>query len=525
LILALLVLLACAFRVYSLRYFPVISTDGTSYVGAAVALGRGELGGIGTYGFYSVLIWVAGWFISDLELAGRAVSILFGSLLIVPLYLLGRGIFSRRAALCASLLVVVWPPLVSSSCEVMAHATYDFFQMSGIYLVWRMFRRSTALSGILAGLCICLAYLTRPEGVLLFLLPPLPFLFYYRRQLFEKRTMLASYVGGFSLLCALNLLLVHHVTGEWQLSAKTDSALNDALSYYLKIPDLIYLPDYEPKGYLDILRDHPMFIVTNSLKNLWLTITTTLPVWLWGLVGIGFCSGGFRGERNVIRLFLLSALAPLAVIIVFYYISSGYTEAYLSVLFLWGANGLCCLEGKLAEKVAGLKERRWHASRLSLAAALAVLYALLVFSSQLRETTPDSAYVSKMDNCRRAEKFIGLALKENLPPGKIMTRWARIAFYAERAWVNIPAGVDLDSIVTHARDNGASYLVADCMLYGNRPALGTEIFDPLAKDNMPYGKYFMTDPEWRIRGLKPVFLYTDPRDFGVVVYEIPQPQS
>lgn len=519
LILSALVLLALSFRLYSLQFFHVISTDGTSYAGAAQALARGEFGGIGIYGFYPVLIWIAGWLISDPELAGRVVSLIAGSLLVVPLYLLGRGVGSRRVAFIASLLVIVWPPLVSSSCEVMTQASYDLIQLSAVYLVWRMFQQPSPGAGALAGFCVGLAFLTRPEGVLLFLLPPLPFLFLYHRELRQRWAMPAAYLAGFSALFIINLLLVHHVTGEWQLSAKTDSALNDALSYYLNKPDLIYVPGYEPKGYLDIIRDHPGFIWTNSLKNL-RNMAMLLPAWLWLLIATGFFVDGFSSRVNATRLFLLATLAPLAVLIVFYYVSPGYIEAYLPVMFLWGATGLCFLEGKLAEKLSGITGWQARVSGLPLATSLAMLYALVVFSSQIRENVPDSAYVSTMDNCRRAEKFIGQALKENLPPGKIMTRWARIAFYADREWVNVPAGIDLDAVVRTARENGASYLVADCMLYGNRPTLGAEIFDPLAE--MPYGKYFMTDPDLRIRGLKPVFLYTDPRDFGVIVYEIPQ---
>ncbi|HZV80790.1 MAG TPA: glycosyltransferase family 39 protein, partial [Geobacteraceae bacterium] len=229
-IIASLVLLAFAFRIYSLQFFHVISTDGTGYVDAARALGRGNLTGIGINGFYSVMIWVASRVITDLELAGRVVSILLGSLLIVPLYLLGRDVFSRQVAFCASLLAVVWPPLVSSSCEVMTQASYDVIQLTGIYLVWRMFRQPSATTGALAGLCIGLTYLTRPEGVLLFLLVPLPFLFFRHREIRGNWSVLVAYVAGFSILFGLNVLLVHHITGEWQISAKTDSALNDALS-------------------------------------------------------------------------------------------------------------------------------------------------------------------------------------------------------------------------------------------------------------------------------------------------------
>jgi len=522
LIMATLVLLALALRLYSLQFFDVISTDGTGYVGAAQALGRGDFHGIGTYGFYPVLIRVAGWLIRDLELAGRVVSLVAGSLLVVPLYLLGREILSRRGALCASLMVVVWPPLVSSSCEVMTQASYDFILLSAVYLVWRMFQRPSAPAGALAGLCVGLAFLTRPEGVLLFLLPPLPFLILYHGELRKRWAMPAAYMAGFAALFAINLLLVHHVTGEWQLSAKTDSALNDALGYYLNSPDLMYVPGYEPKGYLDIIRDHPGFIWTNSLKNL-REMATLLPVWLWILIITGFVSGGFSSRVNVIRLFLLATLAPLAVLIVFYYVSHGYIEAYMPVFFIWGANGLVILEKLLVGRLETGWGTKWRAvyGRVPLAVSATVVCSLLVFASQLRADVPDSAYHWEMDNGRREEKRIGLLLKENLPPGKIMTRWARIAFYAGREWVNIPAGVPLEDVIAHARENGVSYLIADGVLYSNRPDLGLEIFDPLKDREQPYGKYFMTDPTLRIMGLKPYFLYTDPRSFGVVVYEIP----
>jgi hypothetical protein len=522
LFMAVLALLACAIRVYSLQFFHVISTDGTSYVGAARALALGEPAGIGTYGFYSVLIWIAGWFINDLELAGRVVSIVCGSLLPVAYFLAGRELFPRRVALCASLVAVAWPPLVSSSCEVMTQASYDLIQLTGIYLLWRMFRRPATLTGVLAGLFVGLTYLTRPEGVLLFLLAPLPLLLFHRREVRAHWSVLVAYLVSFSLLFGLNVLLVHHITGEWQLSAKTDSALNDALSYYLNLPDLNYIPGYEPKGYLEILRDHPLFIVENSLKNI-REMATILPLWFWGLMGIGFLADGFKGERNLVRLFLLTTLAPLGVLIVFYYVSPGYTEAYLPALFFWGAAGLCTLEGLATGKLAGRLGEEWHrrVGRLSLAVVLALLYSLQLFSSQVRADVPDSEYQWQSDNGRRAEKHIGLLLKANLPPGKIMTRWARIAFYAEREWVNIPAGVEFDSIIKTARDNGVRFLVADGVLFSNRPNLGKEIFEPLLDESIPYGKYFMNDQSVKIRGLRPFFLYTDPQSFGVVVYEIP----
>src|SRR6185369_11660010 len=522
-LMVLLFLAALAVRIYSFKFFDVIPTDGTSYVETARAIWRGEINGIGVYGFYPVLIWVASSFISDSELAGRLVSLLFGSMLVIPLYLLGKDVFSRSVALSACLLAIVWPPLVNSSCQVITQSTHTTLQLAGVYFVWRAFKGYRISDGCLAGLFFGLTFLTRPEGILLFFVTPLAFFCYRLKEITRKPAFLWAYSGSFFALFAINMLLVHHVTGEWQLSAKTDSALNDALSYYLKIPDLNYIAGYEPKGYLDIIRDHPGFIWTNSALNLKKAWEIILPAPLWILCAAGFFSGGYSRERNIVRVFLVSTAAPIAVLIVFYYISAGYIEAYLPVIFLWTASGLFAIETWLKSSVAGFlsSARNLVFGRIPILIVASLIYSVSVFVPQMRKDISDSEYKLEMDNGRRGEKFIGLILKESLPPGKIMTRWARIAFYSEREWINIPLGLDYDGIIKTAYDNGVRFLIADCMLYENRPALGLELFEPFMDESLPKGKFFNNDPAARVRSLRPFMVYKDERDVGVIVYELP----
>jgi len=522
-LMVLLLSAALAVRIYSFKFFDVIPTDGTSYVETARAIGRGEISGLGVYGFYPVLIWIVNFFVSDGELAGRLVSLIFGSMLVIPLYLLGKDIFSRSVALSACLVAIVWPPLVNSSCQVITQSTHATLQLTGVYFVWRAFRGQRISDGCLAGFFFGLTFLTRPEGLLLFFTAPLAFLYYRLKEIARKPAFLWAYAGSFFALFVINLLLVHHVTGEWQLSAKTDSALNDALSYYLNIPDLNYIVGYEPKGYLDILREHPEFIWKNSAQNIVKAWRTIVPIPLWILCTAGFFSGGYSRERNLVRIFLVSTAAPVAVLIVFYYISTGYVEAYLPVMFLWAASGFLVVETWLKGKVAGLlSPAQNHVfERMPLLVASALIYSVTVFVPQVREDISDGDYTLQMDNGRRGEKFIGLILKDSLPPGKIMTRWARIAFYAEREWVNIPLGLDYDGIIKLAYDNGVRFFIADCMVYENRPALGLELFEPFMDKTISPGRFFNSDPEARVKGLRPYMVYKDTRDVGVIVYELP----
>lgn len=512
---------ALACRIYSLQFFHVIATDGTTYALTARAVTQGDWHGVAVSGFYPLLIAVATWFVSDLETAGRITSVVFGSLLVIPLYLLGKILFSRKVAIAACLAAIAWPSLIGSSCEVITQATYTTLQIAAFYFIWRGFMSQSVLHGSLAGLFMGLSYCTRPEAILLSVVLPTALIAFSLREWRSKVIFLWTYSGSFLLLFSLNMLLVYHVTGEWQLSAKTDSALNDALSYYLNIPDINYIPGYEPKSYLDIIREHPAFLWKNTLHNLQQAWQTILPLPVWLMVAAGMTTGGFQQEANRRRLFLLATFAPLAVIIVFYYIAGGYAEAYLPVLFLIAAAGLAAAERKLVAYL-GPSVQTWTGllQRSPVLLFSAAVYAVVLFAPQIRPNISDADYKPEMDNGRRAEKHLGKLLKEKLPPGKIMTRWARIAFYAERDWVNVPAEVGYEEIIKSAQDNGVRYLVADAMLYSMRPALGKELFTPLMDPASPPGLYFFTDPAARVKGLRPVFFNNVPDGVGVVVYEI-----
>jgi hypothetical protein len=519
---AIIALAVAAFllRCYLVRFHDVISADGIGYYGAARALGAGDIGRLASYGFYPVLVWFAGLFIPDLEQAGQVVSMLLGSLLVVPLYLLGRSLYSRQTALAGCFLAAVWPTLLSWSCEVMTQATYVTLTITGFYLVWRMFRSPSAVVGGLAGFVLGLAYLTRTEAALLVLVMPIAAALVNCRGLRRMGTTLVSYLVAFTALFFLNILLVHHITGTWQLAAKTSVALNDALGFYLKIRDLNYVPGVKQTSYLEIMRQYPDFIRSNSLSNVRKALDTMLPAYLWILALIGFLSGGWCAERNAVRFFLLATFAPLLVIIVFYYVGPEYTQPYLPFLLLWVAEGFRQIERFLAGRFPALDfHKKGGRIRIPLALAVALLLSVSILIQQVPAQIDPASYIPTDDGGRRDHKRIGLLLKENLPPGKIMTRAARIAFYAEREWTNIPQASYAEILQT-ARLNKVSYLVVDGSLKGFRPQLG-DLLAPL--DPMGPGKIFFVNragKDIESMGMMLYLLYRDPSSMGVAVYRL-----
>jgi 4-amino-4-deoxy-L-arabinose transferase-like glycosyltransferase len=514
--------LALALRLYLIPFHDVISTDGTSYVRTAKALGSGTIDGLGVYGFYPVLVWIFSLPGLEMETAGRLVSAIAGSLLVLPVYLLGKELFSRRAALVACLLTAVWPPLVSWACEVMTQAAYITLVLAGIYLVWRMLNKPSPVAGAMAGLLMALAFMTRPEGLLLFFIMPLIPLWRHRRQLKERALTIAAYAVAFTCIFCIDLFLVHHVTGHWQLSAKTGSALTDALGYYLRITDYAYRPEIKQVGYLDILKDYPDFIWSNSLGNMKKLLLTLLPTPLWLLAVWGCCSGGLQREGNLARLFLLSSLAPLGVIILFYYVSPEYTQQYLPAFFLLIGEGGTRLESLVVGRIDRLSPyvcRQWQ-NLAPVTFVVFLAFAGSIAARQLPAKPVDVFYLPEMDGGRRDQKNMGLVLKQHLPPGKLMTRWARIAYYADREYAAMP-NAGMDEVLRAARENGVRFLVIDGGLYQYRPDLEL-LFTPFLNNTFPERILLISPHEETITGtgLRPYLLYKDPSSEGVAVYEL-----
>lgn len=510
---------ALALRLYFYRFHDVISVDGTGYVGAARKLVNGDISALGYYGLYPVLTWVIGLAVPDMETAAQLVSVLMGSLLLVPLYLLGAMLFSRTTAVAACLVTMVWSSHLFVSCIVANQAAYTTLALTSIYLVWRMFGSRGYSQGCLAGFIMGLAFLTRTEAFLLFFVMPIAPLLEKRRVFHLIWRPFVGYCAVFAFILFMNLLLIHHFYGTWQLSAKTSSALGDTLSYYLKTSNLQQISGGNSIGYLELITKYPDLILNNPVKNLRAVFETTLPVILWLLALIGFIVGGRQGKRWIDHVFLLSSFAPLGVIIVFYYINSGYVEPFLPVLFLWCAEGAHSSErfltGRSPLAIRQGFERFGRCAPAILAAS--VIYAIYLLVLQIPEKRDLSRYTFQDDEGRRDHKRIGKMLKTYLPPGKIMTRWARLAYYSEHEMVDIP-NIDIGGIEKAAMKSGARFLVLDGRLNGPRPQLDF-LVDPLYAG--PETNFWITSGNaGRGSGLHRYLIYSNPSSIGVIVYEI-----
>lgn len=97
--------------------------------------------------------------------AARMVSVVFGSLLVIPFYLIIRDLLGKYPAILASLMLTFLKPVTVASTAPLSEALVMFCFWSGFYLLWICLRGKHLILALLGGIFWGLAYLTRPEGV------------------------------------------------------------------------------------------------------------------------------------------------------------------------------------------------------------------------------------------------------------------------------------------------------------------------------------------------------------------------
>jgi 4-amino-4-deoxy-L-arabinose transferase-like glycosyltransferase len=223
-----LVPFALALRMLLYKWTYVIAIDGTGFYlipAQYFASGRWMNGlAIGYHPLYPMLVAFFSKVIGDFQLSGQMVSVLFGTLTVIPIYYLARGAFSGWTAFISSLFLAILPRHVALSADFLSDPTYTFFFISAVWLGWEALRRDDWKTIFCAGLATGLAYLTRAEGigVLLVLGPWLLFRgvrspsWDYRRNGFACFMLLFSFL----LVASPYILYLRSYTGTWTISRK-----------------------------------------------------------------------------------------------------------------------------------------------------------------------------------------------------------------------------------------------------------------------------------------------------------------
>ncbi len=112
--------------------------------------------------FLMAVAWKCG---IDYETAGKALSILFGSLTVFPVYLTATGLYGRTVGRYSAFLFAIHPYLFVDAAGLLRDSTSIFFVVAAFSLAWKGLKEKKDRFLILSGSFAALAYLTKPEGL------------------------------------------------------------------------------------------------------------------------------------------------------------------------------------------------------------------------------------------------------------------------------------------------------------------------------------------------------------------------
>ena len=500
-LLTVIVVAASLLRVYwLLTRTAVIENEGVVYALIARHLITG-VGYVGIYQgspdlmfpfFYPLAIAFASMAFSNLELAGRAVSLVAGALLVMILYAIARHVYGRQTAVLCASLAAFHPLLIGFSAAVYSESAYLTLMMAGVYFGLRTLDGGTSWFPLLTGLCFGLAYLTRPEALSLAFLSALFVLIVGFARKSGLRAALASSMRVLAVSCFVAAPYIVYLTlhvGQIRVEGKTPinyaigARITSGMSYaraayeidhnleekgpYLK-PHLAAIrsaPPVSPSHLLAAARRNLVSLAARLLESSFLG-APLLPL----LVVLGLFSIPWDRRRLLAESYLTSVfVVTFAILLTAHAFFDRFLLPFLPFLLLWSARGLEGLSRWLQATASLARVANQRLSRYAAHALTVVVIALVVGISlvslpkvgELEQGTP--RYVTT--------KQAGLWLGKYMPgPKTIMDTAVAVSYYADGYWAPYPYA-DSQLAMKYVQAKRPTFLVVRSAAVTARPYL------------------------------------------------------
>jgi len=446
-------LLALLLRLPLLIWPEVIYNDSTIYVRAAKGILEGKWAETIVPPFYPMLIAAAQFVTDDFELAGILISVIFGTLLIIPVFYLGRELYDARVGMIAALMATVQPYLFKYSGSVLTESIYYFLVAAMVLTALRCFNTGKFLYAALFGALTSLSYLVRPEAtgflivfwVWILLATPLN----TRRPFMHRITIVILASLTFIALCSPYLIAIRKELGRWELSKKVSITVGTG----------------EGEDALEVLPGE-------AFKKQQITIHSfiTNPFPFAKAVGLGFFNAFYKFQQSLSpvlfllmiwgfvrrigmyhpwkqNLFVLSFVIFLfCFVLPMFKISPRYTSHMAPLAIPWAAYGFLGVIEAVRSRV---KTERISEKILCIVLVL-MMSGLLV-----------QGVVQRKREHRTIQRQAGLWLKNNLPRGeKLMSRTVQEAFYADMELIFMREGT-FEQTIEKARSQSVRYIIVD----------------------------------------------------------------
>ncbi len=171
---------------------------------------------------YPFLVGLSSLVFRDIETGGKFVSLLAGSVMVVPVYSLIRVLYGKDAAFIGAFIVAIHPPLIRYSTTILTESIYTTLFVSVLFAGLRAFSGGAYVAFFSVGVLLGACYLLKPEAIgYLGLMAVLTLCSVSGNHLpLEVLFRVIALVAGASLLSLPYILFLRRTTGGWTISDK-----------------------------------------------------------------------------------------------------------------------------------------------------------------------------------------------------------------------------------------------------------------------------------------------------------------
>jgi 4-amino-4-deoxy-L-arabinose transferase-like glycosyltransferase len=498
----LLVILLVAFvaRAVCVIWFRgIIDGEGAEYARMAQNLvsGAGYVG-IATDGnqlvfppLFPFLIAAVSFLTGDAEAAGRVVSVIAGSLVVVPVYLIAHKMYGERIAILAAALTGLHPYFVQLSSTVFCEPTYLTIVLFAIYMAMRAMDNPSARNLFGMGVLYGLAFLVRQEA-LAYVVVGSVFVglqiaisqHRYRAAVFSRLPLIAL---GFLLVAGPYIAWLSEQTGQFRVQGKsplnisTESRIQQGMSTdeaaFAVAPDLT-LTGIWMRPSLTTIRDYKMsageLVHVLLVRAKWVAIDASATIagslelgspFLFALAVLGLFSRLWSIQRLITNAHIATLLALVPVGLLFtYVVGPRFYVLFVPFLCIWAIPGIIVFSqwAKRSAAMCGLAPVPQF--KVGAAARTVALLSVLLPSAAF------AAWRLKDANAQRPFKEAIVSLSAKQPaPMRIADTSTLAAFHARADFVWLPY-CDEATALRFLAKVGASHVVLRSDL-GDRPYL------------------------------------------------------
>jgi len=361
-------------RLFLTRYQVVVSYDEVNYLKLAV---YGALHGITNVmhpywsPFYPFIIALFSKITANYEFIARLISVLCGSLVILPVYKLARYRLTKKTSIITIAMIAVYPALSLLSTKILTEPLYIFLGMSGILIVWYSLTKKSIGLSFCGGVIFGMTYLTRPEGIGFTIVVIIIYFILLINSVFQRKKnkyiqLIIFSVLGFIIISSPYLLYLHQKTGEWTISAKQKSlqqAEADVFKHQkedyqfrklsadnksLLIDQMFHLGNFitaeEERGE-SVVQVTLFLMVQKYIKNIHelinMIVPTVIPLTLAVFLILGLFCYTVTKEKILFDLYLLSFIIFFwCIVIPLFHINYRYFLPLLPICFIWIGKGV-----------------------------------------------------------------------------------------------------------------------------------------------------------------------------------------